>query len=149
VPDPAVDLLVAARVAVSATFALLAVIGAVRAPRSGRAGWWVAAAFGALALVSLAAWAPEAFGVELPKGLRKVTLLVLPAFPYLLLRFTASFRRLPRWLEVAAAAVLAIIMAATVTLPTIPDTGARPPWASAYIAALLLYWVLKIEREHV
>jgi signal transduction histidine kinase/ActR/RegA family two-component response regulator len=68
--------------------------------------------------------------------------LLLLTFPYLLLRFTGSFRRLPRWLEVCSALAVAAVLLASAALPSLPDEGALPVWAGGYVAAVLLYWVL-------
>jgi peptidoglycan/LPS O-acetylase OafA/YrhL len=112
----AVDLLPWARGSVVAVFALLATVAVARARRSAAAGWWAAATFGSLAVVLLGRRA-EALGTELPAWLQTVEVVLILVFPYLLLRFTASFRDLPRWLELAAAAAAAGVVVATIVLP--------------------------------
>jgi signal transduction histidine kinase/ActR/RegA family two-component response regulator len=138
----AVDVWLVLRVASGVAFAALAVIAALAASRSGRGVWWVAGAFGSLALVLLRAPLLDAFGVESPSTLRKASVALLLGFPYLLLRFTGSFRRLPRWLEVSSSLAVATIMVATALLPTLPSEGVLPRWALIYVAAGLAYWVL-------
>ena len=140
--DVAVAVLSSARLAVIALFVLLALVAVVRAPRSGPAGWWAAATFGSMALALLGGWIPETLGLQLPAWLDDLQIVLILAFPYFLLRFTASFRGLPRWLEAAAAVATAGVTVATLVLPSLPETGPRPTWASVYVAGALTYWVL-------
>jgi signal transduction histidine kinase/ActR/RegA family two-component response regulator len=130
-----------AQLATVAMFALLALIAVMRARRGGRAGRWAAVTFGSLAVVLLTDPIEDALGVEPPAWLRVVTILLLIGFPYLLLRFTASFGGFPRWLEIVAATGAASIAVATVALLRVPESSSRDG-AGLYVAAALVYWVL-------
>ena len=110
------DLLALSAGLVAAGFVVLAVVALVRAPKAGLSGWWAAAAFGSLALALAAFWLPDWLGVELPAEADGIQLLLVLAFPYLLLRFTATFRPLPRTLEIAAA-VGAVVAAVAMLFP--------------------------------
>ena len=138
----AADLLPLARYAIIAIFALLTFVALLRARRSGASGRWAALAFGSLTLALLGFWGLDALDMQLPAWVEAVWIVLLLAFPYLLLRFTASFRHLPRWLEVAAATAATGVGVATLVLPALPETGDRPLWASTYVALVLGYWVL-------
>ncbi|HEX2029706.1 MAG TPA: ATP-binding protein [Nitriliruptorales bacterium] len=139
----AVDVLPLGRLAVVATFLLLTGIAVIRAPRSGRAGWWVAAAFGSMGVALIGIWLPETVGLELPPWLRDGLVVIVFALPYLLLRFTASFRDLPRWIEVAAAAGLAAVVTATFAiLVSNGDAGSSASRRlTAYFTLVLTYWL--------
>jgi len=139
----AAELLPWAQAALVAMFSLLALAAVVRAPRSGPPGWWVAATFGSLAVALVAGQIADSLGKDLPEWLAELRIVLILTFPYLLLRFTASFRDLPRWLEVAAALAAAGVAVATLALPSLPEDGApRPSWAAVYISVVLAYWVL-------
>lgn len=99
----AVDVVSAFQLIVVVTFVVLSGVALARAWRRGPAEWWAASAFGAMALALAAVWVPEWLQVELPVWTRNVRTAAMLAFPYLLLRFTASFRPLPRVVEVGAA----------------------------------------------
>jgi signal transduction histidine kinase/FixJ family two-component response regulator len=135
------DLLPWAQFATVAMFALLALIAVMRARRGGRAGAWAAVTFASLAVVLLTDPIEDALGVETPAWLRGVTILLLVAFPYLLLRFTASFGGFPRWLEIAAAMGLGSIAVATLALLSVPGDVSGDGYG-LYVAAVLVYWVL-------
>jgi signal transduction histidine kinase/CheY-like chemotaxis protein len=134
----AADLLLAFRLVALAAFCALAVVAAARAPRSGLGGWWAAGAFTVLSLVLLEGLVRGR--VELPDLLLTAQILLLLTFPYLLLRFTGSFRRLPHWLEVAAGLAAAAALLATALLPPLPEERPLPTWAVIYLPAVLGYW---------
>ncbi|MEX2290999.1 MAG: hypothetical protein WD794_11830, partial [Mycobacteriales bacterium] len=136
----AADALLVIRTAALTAFGALALVAAARAPRSGAGGWWAAGAFAALSVVLLQSLLVSD-DAELPVLLRAVPVLLLLAFPYLLLRFTGSFRRLPHWLEVPAGLAAAAALLATVLLPPLPEERPLPTWAVVYVAAVLAYWV--------
>ena len=139
----AADLLPWAQLAVVALFALLALVALARAPRTGPPGWWVAATFGSLALALVGVWVPDRLDAPQPAWLDEVSLILLLAFPYLLLRFTASFRSLTRWLEITAAVAAAVVVLATFVRDSLPDLGIpQAPWTNAYIPIALTYWML-------
>jgi signal transduction histidine kinase/CheY-like chemotaxis protein len=117
---------------------LLASVAVLQARRGGRPGRWGAAAFAALAVVLLVAALGEEGG---PEWTRKVLVCVLLAFPYLLLRFAASFGLVRAPLARVAAAATAAILVATVALPSLPEEGApRPAWYAAYVVAVVVLW---------
>ncbi len=129
--EQTVEVVASSQLIVLVVLVALAVLAVTRAWRGRAAGWWTAAAFGSLAMALVAVWVPSWLGLELPGwtgGIRAAALLV---FPYLLLRFTASFRPLPRLLEVGAAvAGLAAALAVA---------GAGP--TGLVLVAILTYWV--------
>jgi signal transduction histidine kinase/CheY-like chemotaxis protein len=139
----AADLLSAMRLAVLAAFTSLAAAAVARAPRSGVTGWWVTAAFGSLVLALAAFWVPDAIGVRPPGWVGELALVLILAFPYLLLRFTASFRALPRWIEViAAGAATGVVVGTLALLLAVRGDMPERPWVNWYIAGVLAYWVL-------
>ena len=131
------------RMAMVAIFVLLAVVAVARAPRSGSAGWWVAAAFGLMALTLVEGIVGDSVTIASGSWLPRVMLLTLLAFPYLLLRFTASFRPLPRWVEYVAGLGVAASVVLTLVIPAVPDArGVRLEPSQTYIAVVLLYWTV-------
>lgn len=119
---------------VVAVFALLAIVAVARLPRSGPAGRWVAAAFGALALALLGGRVADDLGVALPGWLDPIRVVLILTFPYLLLRFTASFRDLSRWIEIAAGAAAVVVMGVAAVSPDLLAVG-------SFLAVVLAYWV--------
>ena len=118
---------------------LLASVAALQALRGGHPARWGAAAFAALAVALLIA-ALDAGGGE--EWVGKALVCVLLAFPYLLLRFTVSLGAVPvRFLRPATAATVGILVA-TVALPPLPEEGAQPAWAVAYIVVVLAFWTV-------
>lgn len=130
-----IEVLPLVRGLVVAAFALLAVVAVARLPRSGPAGRWVAAAFGALALALSTGRVEAVLGVALPGWLGTIQVGLILAFPYLLLRFTASFCDLARWIEVVAGAAVAVVIGAAAVLQQ--DLLA----AGWFLAVGLAYWV--------
>jgi signal transduction histidine kinase/CheY-like chemotaxis protein len=115
---------------------LLAGVAGLRAWRGGHADRWGAAAFAALAFV-LAVLEVE----ERADWVTKAVLCCLVAFPYLLLRFAASFRALPPVLARVALWMTAAMLVVTVALPAFPeDDNARPGWIVAYLLGLFAFW---------
>jgi signal transduction histidine kinase/CheY-like chemotaxis protein len=119
---------------------VLAAVAGSKARRGGRPGQWGAAAFAALAIVLLVA----AVGGEEPgEWVSKLIVCVLLSFPYLLLRFTASFGVLPAWLLRGAAAATAAILLVSLAIPAFPEDGeAQPGWYLGYVVAILLFWTV-------
>ncbi|MEX0835778.1 MAG: ATP-binding protein [Nitriliruptor sp.] len=128
-------LLSTARVVVVIAFVVVALVALASARQTRRSGWWAAAAFGTIAAALLVGVLPELMGAELPAWSSGLVLVLLLAFPYLLLRFTASFVALPRWLEFAAAALTLVTLVALV--PTM-DGGTV---GGSFLALALTYWV--------
>lgn len=133
-------LLPVARVAVVVSFVVLAVVILLGARRAASSGWWAGAAFGTMAVALLLSWLPDLTGIVLPGWAELTAVLLLLSFPYLLVRFTASFVALPVWLEVAAATVTLVILTATVAVG--PDLSGGPDVARTYVVAALSYWVV-------
>jgi signal transduction histidine kinase/CheY-like chemotaxis protein len=119
---------------------LLAAVASMKARRGGRPGRWGATAFAALAAVLLVA----ALGGEEPgEWVTKVLICVLLSFPYLLLRFTASFGLLSSRLLRGAAAATAAVILASLVVPALPEDGAaQPGWYVAYVVCILLFWTV-------
>jgi signal transduction histidine kinase/ActR/RegA family two-component response regulator len=118
---------------------LLAIVAALQARRGGRPGRWGAGAFAALAVVLLVA----ALGETPPEWARKGLVCVLLAFPYLLLRFTASFGAVPERFTRLAGLATAALLTATLVLPALPEDGrSRPAWAVAYVVVVVVFWTV-------
>ena len=117
---------------------LLAAVAVVQARRGGWPARWGAAAFAALAAVLLVA---AVGGDEPGEWVRRVLVCVLLAFPYLLLRFTASVGVLSDRLLRGAAAATAAVLLASLVIPSFPEDGEpQPGWYTAYVVAVLLFW---------
>jgi signal transduction histidine kinase/CheY-like chemotaxis protein len=117
---------------------LLAVVAVLRAGREGRPGRWAAAAFAVLAVVLLTAALGDS---TLPDWAGKALVCVLLAFPYLVLRFAASFGTVSVLFGRAAAGTTLAIVAATLILPALPEDGEPlPGWYAAYVGAVLVFW---------
>lgn len=112
---------------VAASFALLALFAA-------RLWWrqrsvptlWVLGMCSTLAVGLLLSFVvtPALPGIE--TTLSRVGLLAILAFPYLLFRFAASFRHVPRLWEIVAAAMVAATLLAALAV-TSPQQGEQPP----------------------
>ena len=104
---------------------------------------WASATFLSLATVALVGQIAGAqAGTALDPFVLKLLLAGLVLFPYLLLRFLASFGPLPRWLEWSAAALTAVVVGWSLALTQVPRPGtARPPGFQAYLSVLLAQWV--------
>ncbi|HVM17913.1 MAG TPA: ATP-binding protein [Gaiellaceae bacterium] len=124
-------------------YAALAVV-ALREWRRQRmpAAAWAALAFGALAAALLATrLLPEDPGVLLDRVVGRTVIAVVVLFPYLLYRFSASFRPPSRGLERWLSGVTVLIVAWTYLTPPFPEPGEpRTTWQFAYLAAFLLHW---------
>jgi signal transduction histidine kinase/ActR/RegA family two-component response regulator len=119
---------------------VLAVVAALQARRGGRPGRWGAAAFAALALVLLVA----AIGGDRPPELvQRALVCVLLVFPFLLLRFTASFGAVSSGLARLAVAWTAVMLLATGALPEFPDQGAaQSAWFTLYVVVFAGFWTV-------
>ena len=128
-------------IALIAAFAALALVALLQASRVGSTGWWAAAMFAALSLALAGAWLPEQVGVRLPDWSSALWLPLLLAFPYLLLRFTASFRPLPLWLEILAGAGAVVAVATTIVRAWLPEARREELLWGVYLEVMLAYWV--------
>jgi signal transduction histidine kinase/CheY-like chemotaxis protein len=126
------------RLVSTGVFLFLAGTGAARVRRGSEPARWVGAAFVALAAVLLAsALLPE----DTPPWVGKASIAVLLSFPYLLYRFTSSFRRSRRGVDAAANLAFGILLVVSLAIPEIPETdGAGPGWFLAYLGLFLVYW---------
>jgi signal transduction histidine kinase/ActR/RegA family two-component response regulator len=117
----------------------LAVLALSNPRRSQRMGRWLAAAFGALAIAVLAVEVPALLGLGLPQGLSWGAVALLLAFPWLLLRFTASLAPLPPWVEVASGVAF---LASVALLPGGIDASAGLTVTdTALLLVGVVYWV--------
>ena len=122
-----------------AAFVLLALRSAARVKRGNAPDRWLAASFTSLALILL-------FGLVLteeggPAWLTKVLLVVLLAFPFLMVRFTSSFVPGRYRLDVVALVGFGVVAAVSLALPDIPTSNAhRPGWLVGYLVLILVYW---------
>lgn len=130
------DLLPVLQGMVVLAFGALTFVGLVRRRDAGAASRWLPAAFSTLTAGLALLFIPDWTGTESPRWVEAVGLLAIIAFPYLLLRFTATFRELPRPLEVIAA-VAALIVGFLVVEPIDVDAAITEV---ALSVAILAYW---------
>lgn len=124
-----------------AIFAVLSVIAFQQwRERRQRPAGWAALAFGAVALSSIGLALPEE-DTELLRWTEKISIAILLLFPYLLLRFTTSFRGEWRRLQIAAGVVAFGVVLWNFTLPPIPS-GNRPDWLLPFMGVVVGYWAV-------
>lgn len=129
------ELLPVVRIAAVLTFGALAGMALWHLPRAGTAGRWVAGAFGALTLALALEHVEDGLGAVLPPWLDSAGPLLILVFPYLLLRFTAAFDPLPRWMEALAGTASVVVMIGVVN--ALPDLS-RQQWV---VQLALAYWI--------
>lgn len=118
---------------------LLATVAVGRSRRGGSPGRWGAAAFVALAIASVVSTS-LIDRIDSP-WVTKAYVFAFLAFPYLLLRFSASFGAVRRGWVGAATVWTAATMVATAFLPYFPeDEMSSPGWYVAYISTGVLLW---------
>jgi signal transduction histidine kinase len=112
--------------------------------RRERPSFWASLCFGALALVVLAGFVlPEAPSNDFEAVLQRLAVLVLLLFPYCLFRFTAAFRRPPRYVEWLVGGATVLLTAWTVALPDFPEQGSpHSTFVDVYLIALLIDWTV-------
>ena len=105
---------------------------------------WAAISFGALGLVVLLGLAvPEHPEGILEGALQRTAIALFLLFPYLLYRFTKAFRRPLAPFERVVTGLTVTMIAATVVLPSFPETGeARPWWLWLYLTGFLTHWTV-------
>jgi PAS domain S-box-containing protein len=112
--------------------------------RGGEPAGWVAATFGALAVVILVSeLLPEGSDNRVVEIASRVDIAILVLFPYFLFRFMASFESPGRLLHAIAALLTGATVVATFLLPEFPDEG-EPRTGSfrTYVYLLLTQWVV-------
>jgi diguanylate cyclase (GGDEF)-like protein len=103
---------------------------------------WATAGFGSLTALGFIAVALQHLTTHLPviwfvRGL----LVALVLFPYLLFRFATSFRRPARWVALAAHLSTAVVVGASLLLPSIPlPRMPQPTWYELYRIAIVVQW---------
>jgi signal transduction histidine kinase len=126
-------------------YAVLAVAAFLQWRRGGgRPALWVALAFGSVGIVVLAGRLvpeePESWAWQV---LIRIEIALLVIFPYLLYRFTTSFKRAPQGLERFVGLMTAVLTIWTFLLPSIPEEGEAWPTSFAlYVVAFLFHWTL-------
>jgi len=133
------DVIIAIRLVTAIAYVVLVVLALANPRRSHQTGRWLAAAFGALAAVVLIFEVPSMLDVELPVAASWAGMLLLLAYPWLLLRFTASLAPLPRWIELTSGfGLLATVLAIAVRGEVGSEAGEMEV---AVLALSLAYWV--------
>lgn len=109
----------------------------------GRSAACLAGAFGVLALAAVAGrLLPVRSDDPVVLGARKLLVVLILLFPYLLHQFTSSLSLSNRWLLQAARWLTGAVVAATLLLPRFPEPGdPRPPVFYVYLALILVLWV--------
>jgi PAS domain S-box-containing protein len=137
------ELIESLRVANTAVFAVLASASFVHwRRRGGGAAGWLAASFAILAVVLLE-------GLILtgePRGalqwVQKVSVAALLLFPYFLYRFTSSFGRPSRRVDLVANGLTALVVGWALLIPSASGGAGQPQSAAvqAFIVAVLVQW---------
>lgn len=109
-----------------------------------RAARWAVVAFGALAAVLVGSrLLPDDPGVLLERTLGRALIVALLLFPYLLYRFSSSFRPANARVDLALASMTALIAVWTFAAPSFPEAGEpRQGWFVAYLLAFLAHWAI-------
>jgi PAS domain S-box-containing protein len=132
----------ALRVTNAAVFTLLAAASFVHwRRRGGEAAGWLVASFGVLALVVVEGLILPQEGPRVLEWVRKATVAVALLFPYFLYRFTSSFGRTSRRVDVVAHSLTALVVAGALLLPSISGPEeTRPAAVQAFTIAVLVQW---------
>ena len=111
--------------------------------RRERASLWAALAFGALGgVVLLGRVLPEQPEGLLESAGQRLSVVLLVVFPFLLYRFTTAFRAPSQGLELAAGALTAALVVASLAIPRYPAAGEEwPGYFAVYVGAFLLHWI--------
>ena len=126
-------------------FAALALIAWLQwRRRGGSSAGWLAATMSTLGVVVVVGlFVPEHSSSQLVELVRKAEIAVIVLFPYFLFRFAASFGAMPRWLDLIAATVTALLSVGAFLMPSFPESGeTRSTPIQLYIIVLLLQWFL-------
>lgn len=123
-------------------FAAVTVQTVVTARRYRQAGW-VAAAFGALTVISLV-------GLVVPEDVlhvwhdagQRAQIVLIAVVPYCVWRFTGSLTDLPRVIDAGVSVAAVVLVVATLVLPELPTDagGTSSVIQSVYVGAFLVYW---------
>jgi signal transduction histidine kinase len=103
---------------------------------------WAALTFALLGAVTLAG---EIFDIVYGEDgagrwVDRIIVALVVLFPYLLFRFGVSFRRPSRRIELAAAALTAVVLVWAVFIELPPEGAAWPPAFAAFVATFLVQW---------
>ncbi|MGH2591661.1 MAG: PAS domain S-box protein, partial [Actinomycetota bacterium] len=111
--------------------------------RPGRAGAWLVAAFGALALVIVAGRVlPEDSTAPALEWAGKAMIAILVLFPYFLYRFMSSLIHPIPWVKLTASVLTVAVAIAGLLLPEFPEPGEpRTALFTAFITVFLIQWV--------
>lgn len=100
---------------------------------------WLAATFATLATVVVVGIVS---GDTRPTWLWVLTVAGLLAYPYLLMRFAATFDPFPRWVWPVVSTIAAGLLVWTAAvMPLAEDGASRPSAAAAYVLAVIVYFV--------
>jgi signal transduction histidine kinase len=111
--------------------------------RGGTAAARLAATFGLLAAtVTIGDWLPAQSDDKRVDMVRKLLIVLVILFPWLLWRFTTTFVPASRPLHVAATALTSLLAVGALLLPSIPAPGERAsPLLEAYIGIAVVQWL--------
>jgi len=121
-------------------FSALAIVSFVRWRRDGGAPvGWLSATFAVLAVVvTVGVLTPEESDSSSNELLSRAVLATLVLFPYLLLRFMASLRRVGRLLEVLAGGLTVACIGASMLFELTPEDKATQPEGVGFLIGLIL-----------
>ncbi len=135
------DLIEILHYATAAGAMALALVALLQVRRGGHAGRWAAGAFGALGAVLFLSLDEQQSETGV---VGRVLIVVLLAFPYLLLRFTASFGMVSRRFVRGADVAMGVVVVATSAIGSsaLDDTGPRSASYWPFIVGILLFWTV-------
>jgi signal transduction histidine kinase/ActR/RegA family two-component response regulator len=131
----------AVRLGTVLAFLALAVAAGMRVRRANPAERWVGAAFGTIGGALLLLTVDDLVGAAWPDWLTALGLIGIVAFPWLLLRFTATFEPLPGWVEVVVAST-GLAGAVLVASAVVDGESLTTVSAGAGVALTLTYWLV-------
>lgn len=139
------DLVEALRLVNLFAFAVLALVALrLYLERRDPPSFWTLAAMATLAVVAtVGRITSEMADSGAIDAIRRADVMVLLIFPYCLYRIATSFERRSGPLGIAGLVALGALVAWTLVLPELPQTGeARPRHFGLYILAILAYWTV-------
>ena len=100
-----------------------------------------AAAFGSLGLLELLGLIPNDPGNLAERAVGRLDVILLVLFPFLLFRFTTTFRPARRDLGTTLFGLTGVLVVWTLAMPRVPASGESWPWwFAAFVLVFLVHW---------